>query len=305
VYYFTDSLADVYELEKLVGKSHIIGCGWGFLGEMWLKKELPDRQILKRYGDIHAIVFEPVAKRYPVAESVNATQISFTRDVALQLIEAHVKSPGLRKHCLAVEAAMGALHDHFAANHPELIKGSHKDTWTLAGLLHDADWEVCKDEPSQHTLKTLVWLREAGVQHNALIDAILTHAHHVTSYRQPESKLEWSLYCCDELTGLITANTLILPSKKLADVTVESVIKKMGSKSFAAAIDRGLVYLAYGDEVVCAHILAKVLLIRADVHISLCAIIAEKCVSVLYRVDSAGIDVQIVFKFEGGYFVST
>ena len=92
--------------------------------------------------------------------------------------------------------------------------------------------------PTQHTLKTLTWLRGIGVEHNELIDAILTHAHHVTSYRQPESKLEWSLYCCDELTGLIVANALILPSKKLADVTVESVIKKMGSKSFAAAIDR-------------------------------------------------------------------
>jgi predicted hydrolase (HD superfamily) len=151
-------------------------------------------------------------------------------------MELHIANPGLRKHCLAVESAMGVLYEYFAS------KGTagpcDRSVWTLAGLLHDADWEVCRDEPSQHTLKTLVWLREAGVQHNQLIDAILTHAHHVTSYRRPESLLEWSLYCCDELTGLIVATALILPSKKLADVTVESVIKKMGSKSFAAAIDR-------------------------------------------------------------------
>ena len=164
--------------------------------------------------------------------------LHITRDQALALIDEHIKNPGLRKHCLAVEAAMGGLYNHFTASHPELVEGSHKDIWTLTGLLHDADWEECREMPTQHTLKTLTWLRGIGVEHNELIDAILTHAHHVTSYRQPESKLEWSLYCCDELTGLIVANALILPSKKLADVTVESVIKKMGSKSFAAAIDR-------------------------------------------------------------------
>ncbi|MEI7652667.1 MAG: amino acid--tRNA ligase-related protein [bacterium] len=194
---------------------------------------------------------ETVSMNIPKMDSVHVpgsntahTQVSssggiqLTRDQALALIDEHIKNPGLRKHCLAVEAAMGALYNHFTASHPELVEGSNRDVWTLTGLLHDADWEECREMPTQHTLKTLTWLRGIGVEHNELIDAILTHAHHVTSYRQPSSPLEWSLYCCDELTGLIVANALILPSKKLADVTVESVIKKMGSKSFAAAIDR-------------------------------------------------------------------
>jgi len=121
-----------------------------------------------------------------------------------------------------------------------LARHHHADEalWGIVGLLHDADWEECRETPAQHTLKTIEWLKGMGVHNNELIDAILTHAHHVTGYRVPETPLEWSLYCCDELTGLIVASTLVLPTKKIADLTVESVIKKMGSKSFAAAIDR-------------------------------------------------------------------
>lgn len=161
--------------------------------------------------------------------SHGSVQVGITRDQAWALVTAHIKNVNLQKHCLAVEAAMQSLARHHHAD---------ETLWGIVGLLHDADWEVCRETPAQHTLKTIEWLKGMGVHNNELIDAILTHAHHVTGYRVPETTLEWSLYCCDELTGLIVASTLVLPTKKIADLTVESVIKKMGSKSFAAAIDR-------------------------------------------------------------------
>ncbi len=163
------------------------------------------------------------------ARNDNHTSLTISRDQAWALVTTHIKNVNLQKHCLAVEAAMQALARHHQAD--EVL-------WGIVGLLHDADWEECRETPAQHTLKTIEWLKGMGVHNNELVDAILTHAHHVTGYRVPETPLEWSLYCCDELTGLIVASTLVLPSKKIADLTVESVIKKMGSKSFAAAIDR-------------------------------------------------------------------
>ncbi|MEI6326608.1 MAG: lysine--tRNA ligase [Candidatus Roizmanbacteria bacterium] len=170
----------------------------------------------------------------PAGSSVSHTtnqpvQIGITREQAWTLVTGHIKNQNLQKHCLAVEAAMRALAAHHHAD---------EALWSVVGLLHDADWEECREIPNQHTLKTIEWLKSMGVHNNDLIDAILTHAHHVTGFRLPETPLEWSLFCCDELTGLIVASTLVLPTKKIADLTVESVIKKMGSKSFAAAIDR-------------------------------------------------------------------
>ncbi len=156
--------------------------------------------------------------------------IPLTREQVITLMTTHIQNTGLQKHCLAVGLAMRALAEHFHED---------EELWGLIGLLHDADWEDCKDAPHTHTSKTVAWLEELGCKNNAITEAILTHAHHVNGYhRQPENNLEWSLFCCDELTGLIVANALVMPSRKLVDVTVESVIKKMGSKSFAAAVDR-------------------------------------------------------------------
>lgn len=156
--------------------------------------------------------------------------LSFTRIQAIDLMNEHTANPGLRKHCLAVGMAMRGLAEHFH---------TQKDLWEVVGILHDADWELTKDRPHEHTALTIGWLKEMGCENNAVTEAILAHAHHVNGFhRGPVGQLEWSLYCCDELTGLIVANALIMPSRKLADVTVESVIKKMGSKSFASGVDR-------------------------------------------------------------------
>lgn len=150
------------------------------------------------------------------------------------LVESHIHNQGLRNHCYAVGFAMRGLAEHF---HDDA------DLWEVIGILHDADWEETKDAVDQHTRKTVQWIADALKDHDPtqtamIVRTILSHNYQSNGEAPPSNIREWSLYCCDELTGLIVANALIMPSRKLADVTGESVLKKMNSKSFAAAVDR-------------------------------------------------------------------
>lgn len=185
------------------------------------------------------------------------SSLPFTRTQAVDLVNSHITNIGLRKHCLAVGAAMAALYDHF---HPSLGKVSTilgqaqdettdgRDVWEIIGILHDADWEETRDAIDQHTRKTVKWITTLaeGREPEAtalMIRTILSHNYHNNGEPEPVTDIEWSLSCCDELTGIIVANALIMPSKKLADISPESVIKKMNTRSFAAAIDRSGIFL--------------------------------------------------------------
>lgn len=159
---------------------------------------------------------------------------SITREQALALVNDKLTSPHLRKHSLAVEATMRGLAQYF--------KGDER-RWGMVGLLHDVDWDETKSSPDQHTRKTLSWLKELGNSDNELHQAILSHNHHLNGEKGPDTQMEWALYTCDELTGFIVARTLVLPTKKIADVTAESVLKKFPSKSFAAAVNRDQIRL--------------------------------------------------------------
>jgi len=152
-----------------------------------------------------------------------------TRDQALKLLHEKMQSVNLRRHCYAVEAVMRALAGHF---------GENQEKWEVVGLLHDGDYEKTKAIPEQHTLKMVGWLKEMGETDAEIIGAILSHNFSHTGQNSPQNKLEWSLYCCDELTGLIVAVTLVRPEKKLALVTVENVLGKWKEKSFAAGVKR-------------------------------------------------------------------
>ncbi len=152
-----------------------------------------------------------------------------TREKYLELVNRHIKNKNLVKHCLAVEAAMRELAKYFNAN---------ENKWAALGLIHDADWEKTMNEPSKHTQLTVEWLKQAGENDQEIIEGVLAHNYKHNGYRQPASKMEWALYTCDELTGLIVATALVRPDKKLASVTVESVLKKFPAKAFAAAVDR-------------------------------------------------------------------
>lgn len=153
-----------------------------------------------------------------------------TREEAVDLLYKNLQSANLRRHCLAVEAVMKALARYFKED---------EESWGIAGLLHDADYEATKDHSEDHTKKVLQWLGEYDTG-NDIKNAILAHGWgFVEGNPKPNNKMEWSLYSCDELTGFIVAVALTRPSKQLADVTVESVKKKWKEKSFAAGVDRG------------------------------------------------------------------
>lgn len=152
-----------------------------------------------------------------------------SRNKALEIITTHLKNRNLIRHCLAVEAALIAL--------ARTLKEDEKK-WGLVGLVHDADWEETQANPTIHTKKTIAWLKDAGEEDNEILNAILSHNHINNGEVPPRSLMEWALYTVDDLTGFIVAVALVQKEKKLSAVTVESVLKKFPSKSFAAGVHR-------------------------------------------------------------------
>jgi putative nucleotidyltransferase with HDIG domain len=148
-----------------------------------------------------------------------------TRAEAFELLTAHTKNENLIKHALAVEAAMQVYARYFEAD---------EELWRVAGLLHDFDYEQYPTA-EEHPFRGAEILRERGYD-ETLIRAILSHASYTNIPR--ESPLERSLFAVDELCGLITAVALVRPSRKIAEVTVQSVKKKMKDKAFARNVNR-------------------------------------------------------------------
>jgi predicted hydrolase (HD superfamily) len=159
-----------------------------------------------------------------------------TRKKALDLLHKNMKNINLRRHCYAVEAVMGALYERLEDGEKS---ESEKQKWMIAGLLHDADYELTKDNAKkEHTKHVLQWLKQLDAEVD-IFDAVAAHAYnYVDGAPEPKSKMSWALYTCDELTGLIVAVALVKPDKKLSSVTADSVLKKWKSPSFAAGVNR-------------------------------------------------------------------
>ncbi len=107
------------------------------------------------------------------------------------------------------------------------------ETWEILGIIHDSDWEETKDSPKKHTLLTL-----ERIEDNRLKHALMSHNSRLTTLASLEGPMEWALECCDELTGFIVACSLVLPSQKIADLSVESILKKFPKREFAKPVDR-------------------------------------------------------------------
>ena len=144
------------------------------------------------------------------------------REEALKLLDSYVDSVNLKKHMLAVEAAMRFYAGKFNAD---------PDKWGLAGLLHDADWEKHPDEHPKVIVKDLT---ERGVDPE-IVHAISCHGNNFGIERI--SQLDHALFACDEITGMITAVALVRPTR-LEGLEVASVKKRMKDKSFAAGVNR-------------------------------------------------------------------
>ncbi len=147
------------------------------------------------------------------------------RAQALALLYEYTQGESLRKHALAVEAAVCAYARHL---------GGDEDLWGMAGLLHDFDYERF---PSleEHPFRGAEILRQRGYPEE-LVHAVLAHAPHTGVARQ--SPLDRALFACDELCGFVVAVALVRPSKRLADVQVDSVTRKFKDKAFARAVSR-------------------------------------------------------------------
>ena len=151
-----------------------------------------------------------------------------TRQQALDLLHDHMQNQNLRRHCYGVEAAMRGLAKHF---------GGDVEKWGIVGLLHDGDYESTKTDPAHHAKLMADWVRDLGETDEELLTGIESHGWFHEG-KLPETQMQWSLFCCDELTGLIVATALVQPEKKLAVVTVDKVLKKFPQKAFAAGVKR-------------------------------------------------------------------
>lgn len=155
---------------------------------------------------------------------------------AKELLHEHMKNQNLRRHCYAVGKSLAAYFDYYQ-EHGQGTGLLTKEQWEITGILHDADWEETTNNPEQHTLRLMEWLRDYEVPQD-MINVFRSHNTKITNLRKPESLIEWTLECCDELTGFIVAVALVMPEKKLKDVTVERVLNKFKQKEFAKAVDR-------------------------------------------------------------------
>lgn len=151
------------------------------------------------------------------------------RTEGLKILKQNLSNQNLIKHCLAVEAIMRALASRF---------GEDEEKWGLAGLLYDIDYEKVKNDPSQHSLIGAKMLEDLGIDKD-ICQAVKFHneAHGIL----PQTLLEKALFVTDPLTGLIVTATLVLPSKKIADLTVENVLNRFKEKAFARGANREII----------------------------------------------------------------
>jgi len=150
---------------------------------------------------------------------------NFDRNQAWGLLCEYTQSESLRKHMLAVEACMRAYARKF---------GEDENKWGITGLLHDFDYEKYPTT-AEHPFVGNKILEERGYPEEVR-RAILSHADYSGVKR--ESRMEKTLYACDEVSGFITASALVKPNKSLAEVEAKSVRKKMKDKAFARSVNR-------------------------------------------------------------------
>ena len=161
--------------------------------------------------------------------------IEMDRESAWQILTEHVQDLGLRRHMVAVEAAMRWYAEKMDGD-PEI--------WGLAGLLHDFDWEI-HPTLEDHPAKGAPILRERGVDEE-VVQAILSHNTAGTGVER-KSALDFALLACDEITGLIIAAALVRPHKDIRQIKVKSIKRNWKDKLFAAGVDREHVREAVED----------------------------------------------------------
>jgi len=151
------------------------------------------------------------------------------RDLAWTILTEFTRSDSLRKHALAVEASMRACAARY---------GGDEETWGVAGMLHDFDYEMHPTAPC-HPMKGAEILLSRGVPEE-VVYAVLAHADY-SGYPRA-SLLDRALYACDEPSGFVVACALVRPGRAIKGLEASSVIKKLKDKAFARTVNRADVY---------------------------------------------------------------
>lgn len=168
------------------------------------------------------------------------------REQAWAIVCEFVQSDSLRRHMLAVEACVDAYARKY---------GEDEVKWSVTALLHDFDWEIHPAAPD-HPMKGEAILAGRGVDEE-IRRAILSHANYSGVPR--ESRLEKTLFACDELAGFLTACSYVKPGKSIFEVDTPSVKRKLKDKAFARAVNR--------DDIING---AREMGVDLDEHIAFC-----------------------------------
>lgn len=180
----------------------------------------------------------------------------YKRDHTLALLHEYTKTEGLRRHAYAVEAAMRASATR---------AGEDPEYWGVVGLLHDFDYEIHPEAPD-HPLKGAEILRERGYD-ESFINIILSHAPY-TGVPRDNACARW-LFAVDELCGFCMACAMVQPDRKIAQVKVRSVRKKLKKKDFAAKVSRediaeGAADLGLEQDELIEHVLGALVTVGED-----------------------------------------
>ncbi len=163
-------------------------------------------------------------------------ELNITYQQAQDLVKKYVSEPITKLHLRETEVFMRALAKKFNEN---------EEKWGIIGLLHDIDWDLTKNNSSEHCIKTQEILKETGAS-DFLIETIISHGYNSELIpklkdRQRSSKIQHCLVAAETLTGIIVAAALIQPDKKLQSVSLKSLKKKFKNKAFAAKCNRDIV----------------------------------------------------------------
>ncbi len=161
-----------------------------------------------------------------------------TRNDAYQILTKYLKNKNLLKHSLATEAAMRGIYNYLIPadkQNPE-----DKEKWGITGLLHDVDYELTINDGDLNKHGLLIFEKEASIPDNI---AHAIKSHNPLTQIEPQSNLDWAIRTSDQLTGLIVAAALVLPDKKITNLTPDSILKRFKEKSFAKGVDREQIIL--------------------------------------------------------------
>lgn len=163
-------------------------------------------------------------------------ELNITYQQAKDLVKKYITEPITKLHLRETEVFMRALAKKF---------NEDEEKWGIIGLLHDIDWDLTKNNPTEHCLKSKEILKEVGAS-EFLIETIISHGYNLEAIpklkeKQRSTKIQYCLVAAETLTGIIVSSALVQPDKKLESVSIDSLKKKFKNKAFAAKCNRDIV----------------------------------------------------------------